>query len=78
MTTEEPAYPVGDALFRLDGRVALVTGAGGVLAGATARGFARAGASLVLTDRDPVRLKETGDAVRALGAEAIEVACRGH
>ena len=73
MTTEEPAYPVGDALFRLDGRVALVTGAGGVLAGATARGFARAGASLVLTDRDPVRLKETGDAVRALGAEAIEV-----
>ena len=29
MTTEDPTYPVGDALFRLDGRVALVTGAGG-------------------------------------------------
>jgi gluconate 5-dehydrogenase len=73
MTTERSAYPVGDDLFRLDGRVALLTGAGGELAGATARGFARAGASLVLTDRDPARLKETGDAVRALGADAIDV-----
>jgi NAD(P)-dependent dehydrogenase (short-subunit alcohol dehydrogenase family) len=63
----------GPDLFRLDGRVALVTGAGGELAGAAALGFARAGASLVLTDRDPDRLEATADAARALGAVCATV-----
>src|SRR3954451_25412327 len=47
MTTDAPVSrpDPGPDLFRLDGRVALVTGAGGELASAAALGFARAGAS---------------------------------
>ena len=70
MTTDVPVSrpEPGPDLFRLDGRVALVTGAGGELASAAALGFARAGASLVITDRDADRLAATARAVEALGA----------
>jgi NAD(P)-dependent dehydrogenase (short-subunit alcohol dehydrogenase family) len=47
---------------RLDGKVALVTGGGGSIGGATARAFAREGAKVVLVD-----LNEEG--LRALAAE---------
>jgi NAD(P)-dependent dehydrogenase (short-subunit alcohol dehydrogenase family) len=39
-------------MARLDGKVALVTGGGGSIGGATARAFAAEGASLVLVDLD--------------------------
>jgi NAD(P)-dependent dehydrogenase (short-subunit alcohol dehydrogenase family) len=56
------------SLFRLDGRVALVTGAGGAFGQAIARGFAQVGASLFLTDLDAERLEESAAMVRATGA----------
>jgi NAD(P)-dependent dehydrogenase (short-subunit alcohol dehydrogenase family) len=49
----------GPDLFRLDDRVAVVTGAGGAFGRATALGFVRAGARLCLTDIDPAGLEET-------------------
>src|ERR1041385_8008810 len=57
-----------DGLFRLDGRVALVTGAGGSFGRAISRGFARAGAHLFLTDLTPTPLAETARAVEGQGA----------
>jgi len=56
-----------DGLFRLDGRVALVTGAGGSFGRAIARGFARAGAHLFLTDVNATTLAETARQVEAEG-----------
>ena len=57
---------IGD-LFRLDGRVALITGAGGAFGRAIARGFAEAGARLFLTDLDAARLEATVTLVREVG-----------
>jgi len=53
---------------RFEGRVVVITGAGGGLGRAFARGFAQEGASLVLTDVDEALLGETADGVRSLGA----------
>ena len=57
---------IGD-LFRLDGRVALITGAGGAFGRAIACGFAEAGARLFLTDLDAARLDATVTLVRDAG-----------
>jgi NAD(P)-dependent dehydrogenase (short-subunit alcohol dehydrogenase family) len=53
--------------FRLDGRVALITGAGGAFGRAIATGFTEMGARLFLTDLDGGRLEETAEIVRAAG-----------
>jgi NAD(P)-dependent dehydrogenase (short-subunit alcohol dehydrogenase family) len=59
---------IGD-LFRLDGRVALVTGAGGAFGRAIALGFAEVGAHVFLTDLDSKTLDETAALVGAAGGE---------
>src|SRR5258708_6255670 len=59
---------VGD-LFRLDGRVALVTGAAGAFGRAIALGFADMGASLFLTDLNSERLEESKELVRRKGGK---------
>jgi NAD(P)-dependent dehydrogenase (short-subunit alcohol dehydrogenase family) len=56
-------------LFRLDGRVALITGAGGAFGRSIALGFAEMGARLFLTDLDATRLAETAALVRAAGGQ---------
>jgi NAD(P)-dependent dehydrogenase (short-subunit alcohol dehydrogenase family) len=60
-------------LFRLDGRVAIVTGASSGLGVAFARGLAEAGADVVLGARRLERLEETAGIVRAAGREALAV-----
>jgi 3-oxoacyl-[acyl-carrier protein] reductase len=55
----------------LAGRVALVTGAGGAIGGATARALARAGALVGLLDKDAVTVTRTAEEIGVAGGEAL-------
>lgn len=57
--------------FRLEDRVAVVTGASSGLGVAFARAFAEAGADVVLAARRPDRLQQTAASVRAAGRSAL-------
>jgi NAD(P)-dependent dehydrogenase (short-subunit alcohol dehydrogenase family) len=59
--------------FRLDGKVALVTGASSGLGAAFALGLAEAGADVAICARRVQRLEETADQVRALGRRCLAV-----
>lgn len=59
--------------FRLDGKVALVTGASRGIGRATALALAEAGADVALAARRPGPLEEAADAVRKLGRTALAV-----
>ena len=58
--------------FRLDGRLALVTGSSAGIGLGLARGLAQAGASLVLNGRDAAKLHATAATLRAEGFEVHE------
>jgi NAD(P)-dependent dehydrogenase (short-subunit alcohol dehydrogenase family) len=60
--------------WRLDGKVAIVTGASSGIGPATATALASAGADVVLSGRDERRLEETALAVRRAGRRAVVVA----
>ena len=57
------------SLFSLEGKVALITGGAGGIASGLARGFAAAGAKLMLADRDDAVTKRV-DEFRNAGADA--------
>lgn len=59
--------------FRLDGKVAIVTGAGRGIGASIARTFAEAGANIVLTARTKDQLDEVAADVRAAGREALVI-----
>jgi gluconate 5-dehydrogenase len=74
MTTSAPT-------FRLDGRVALVTGSSTGIGLALARGLAQSGATVVLNARNAARLNDSAGALRAEGlnvqARAFDVTDAG-
>jgi NAD(P)-dependent dehydrogenase (short-subunit alcohol dehydrogenase family) len=61
--------------FRLDGKVAIVTGASSGLGVNIAVALAEAGADVALGARRVDRLEETAERVRATGRRAVAVAC---
>lgn len=65
----------GGALFRLDGQVAIVTGASSGLGRIIAAGLAEAGCSLVLAARRAALLEETAAALRHRGAAVVTCPC---
>jgi NAD(P)-dependent dehydrogenase (short-subunit alcohol dehydrogenase family) len=60
-------------LFRITGRVAIVTGAGSGLGAGFAGALAEAGADVVIAGRRPGHLEATADRVRAVGRECLAV-----
>jgi 7-alpha-hydroxysteroid dehydrogenase len=64
---------VGAAAFNLEGRVAIITGAGKGIGAATAVTFAEAGADVVLIARTADDLSRVAGEVRARGRRALEL-----
>ena len=62
-------------LFRLDGKVAIITGAGRGIGAACAKAFAEAGASVVVGARTVEEIEATAAAIRALGGSALAQQC---
>lgn len=65
----------GNDLFRLDGRVAVVTGGAGGICSSICAGYARAGARVACLDADAEAAKALAAGIREAGGEAVGLAC---
>lgn len=64
-----------DELFGLEGKVAVVTGGGGVLCGAMSRALGRVGVRVAVLDLFPEAAQRVASEVEALGGQAIAIPC---
>jgi len=64
-----------ESLFGLSGKVAVVTGGGGVLCGAMSRALGRVGVKVAVLDLFEEAARKVADDVEAAGGEAIAVRC---
>jgi NAD(P)-dependent dehydrogenase (short-subunit alcohol dehydrogenase family) len=62
-------------LFSLSGKVAVVTGAGGILCGTMAKALAKAGAKVAVLDLLESAAQKVADAIKVDGGEAIAIKC---
>jgi NAD(P)-dependent dehydrogenase (short-subunit alcohol dehydrogenase family) len=62
-------------LYRFTGKIAFVTGAASGIGRATAIAFAAEGARVAILDRSEDALRETADAIRGAGGEALVIGC---
>lgn len=60
--------------FRLDGRVALISGAGRGIGAASARALAEAGANVVVLSRTPDQIESVAEQARTFGVRALSIA----
>jgi NAD(P)-dependent dehydrogenase (short-subunit alcohol dehydrogenase family) len=69
------ARPLDERIFRLNGRVAAVTGGGGGIGSAICERFARVGARVACLDLDLSRAQATAERMRDCGGDALGLAC---
>ena len=60
--------------FSLEGKVALITGGSRGIGKATALGFARAGADVIVASRKLLDLEEVAEEIRGLGRISLPIA----
>jgi NAD(P)-dependent dehydrogenase (short-subunit alcohol dehydrogenase family) len=64
-----------ESLFKLSGKVAIVTGGGGVLCGAMSRALGQVSVKVAVLDLIPQAAQKVADDIVAAGGEAVAVQC---
>ena len=59
--------------FDISGKIAVITGAGGIICGVMAREFAKKGAHVALLDLFPEKAQAVADEIAASGGDALAV-----